>query len=89
MESVGVTLEVPNYPRVQQRNSVRGDGIGESRTEFLRHRRASDDVTLFQHDDTKTGHGQIGRANKSVVPAADDDYIVHPINSWADNILSQ
>ena len=41
--------------------------------EFLRHRRAADDMPALEHGDLQPGRGEIGGADQPVMPAADDD----------------
>ncbi len=63
--------------RIEQRDRVGGDRIAEARMKLLGDRCAADDAAPFQHDDLEPGHRQIGGADEAVVPASDDDRVVH------------
>ena len=69
--------QIGDHLRVEQRDRVGGDRIAEARMEFFRHRGAADDGTPLQHHDLQPGHRQIGGAGQAVVPAADDDGVMH------------
>ena len=45
--------------------------------EFLRDRRAADFTAALEHDDLEARGGEIGRGDKAVVTAADDDDVAH------------
>ncbi len=63
--------------RIEQRDRVGGDRIAKSRMKFFRDRRAADDAAPLQHHDLAPGHRQIGGADEAVVPAPDDDRVMH------------
>ena len=56
---------------------LRCNRIGKAGTELFRYGGSSDHGTLIEHDDLEARHRQIGGANKAVVPASDDDNVVH------------
>ncbi len=76
-EAVAMKIEVADDLRVQERDGVGGDGIAEAGMEFLGDRRAADLRPALEHRDLEAGHGEIGRGDKAVVTAADDDDVRH------------
>ena len=69
--------QIGDHFRIEQRHRVGGDRIAEARMKLFRDRGAADDMTPLQHDDFQPGHRQIGGADEAVVPATDDDRVVH------------
>ena len=70
-------LQIGDDLRVQQRDRVGGDRVAEARMKFLGDGRAADDAAPLQHRHLQAGHRQIGGADEAVVPAADDDGVIH------------
>ena len=77
-EAVPRELEVADDLRIEQAHRVGGDRVAKAGMELLGDGRAADDVVLFEHDDGKTGRGEIGRRRQPVVAAADDRDVVAP-----------
>ncbi len=68
-------LQIPDHLGIEQRHRVRRHRVAKARMEFFRHRRATDDVTPFEHDDLQSRRREIRRTHEPVVPAADDQRI--------------
>ena len=77
-EAMGVQIEVADDLRVEERDGVGGDRIAEAGMEFLGDRRAADLPAPLEHRDLEAGRGEIGRGDKAVMAAADDDDVGHP-----------
>jgi hypothetical protein len=69
--------QISNDLGIEQRHCVGCDRIAEAGMKLLRDGGAADDRTALQHHDLEPGHRQIGGASQTVVPASDDDRIVH------------
>jgi hypothetical protein len=75
-KSVAGKIEVANNFGPQQRDDIRTNGKLEAGKNFLGARRATEDVTAFEHQHFLTGFGQIGGVGKAVVASANDYYVI-------------
>jgi hypothetical protein len=75
LEAVVVEPHVPDDLGVEQADRVGGGRVAEARVEFLRHRRAADDVPALQHRHLQSLRGEIISADEAVMAGADDENV--------------
>ena len=76
LQPVPCELQIPDDLGPQQAYDVGGDGILEPREDFLRHGGSAHQMPALEHNHAKSGPGEIGGVDESVVAAPDDDRVV-------------
>src|SRR4051812_45808101 len=75
-QSVSRQIEFANDLGTEKRHDIRRDRKFETRKNFFRYGSSTNDIAALQHQNLFAGPGEVGRVNKSVVPAANNNDVV-------------